>query len=63
MNERNTILSFQGHPELNEGLAKAMLGNSPAYMGISEGEGVEKRMERGHDGGFLWERILEWIRE
>jgi GMP synthase-like glutamine amidotransferase len=63
LSENGRILTFQGHPELNEKLAKAMLENSPAYMGI-EGDiktEVERRMEKEHDGGRIWARIIEWI--
>ena len=65
MNEEKTIWTFQGHPELNEGLAKAMLANTPAYMGVEgkEKRDIERRMERAHDGVRIWERILEWVKE
>lgn len=65
MNERKTIWTFQGHPEMNEGLAKAMLADTPAYMGVdkTEREEIARRMERGHDGVEIWKRILEWVGE
>ena len=65
MNERKTIWTFQGHPELNEGLAKCMLRESSAYMGVDgkEMEKLSKRMERKHDGVRIWKRILEWVAE
>ena len=65
VNEANTIWTFQGHPEMNEGLAKAMLADTPAYMGVEsrEMEMIEGRMEGGHDGVKIWKRILEWAVE
>lgn len=65
VNEAKTIWTFQGHPELNEGLAKSMLGESPAYMGVDgkQKEEISKKMERTHDGLRIWKRILEWVGE
>jgi GMP synthase-like glutamine amidotransferase len=65
LNEANTILTFQGHPELNEGLAKIYLRNAPSYMGVgdAEKEGLARNMEESHDGVPIWARILEWVRE
>jgi GMP synthase-like glutamine amidotransferase len=65
INEKKTIWTFQGHPELNEGLGKALLAESPAYMGVDgrEKEEISKRMERKHDGVRIWKRILEWVGE
>ncbi|KAH7350745.1 class I glutamine amidotransferase-like protein [Rhexocercosporidium sp. MPI-PUGE-AT-0058] len=65
LNESNTIMTFQGHPELNEDLAKALLAHSPAYMGVN-GDSKGALLERAgvdHDGVRIWARILEWIRE
>jgi GMP synthase-like glutamine amidotransferase len=65
LNEGNTILTFQGHPELNEGLAKIYLGNTPPYMGVgdAEKEGLARNMEESHDGVQIWARILQWVTE
>jgi GMP synthase-like glutamine amidotransferase len=65
LNKANTILTFQGHPELNEGLAKIYLGNTPSYMGVgdAEKEGLARNMEESHDGVQIWARILQWVRE
>ena len=65
LNEDNTILTFQGHPELNADLARILLANSPAYMGI-DGERKEALIEKAgvdHDGVEVWSRILRWVRE
>jgi GMP synthase-like glutamine amidotransferase len=65
VNERNTVLTLQGHPEMNAELAKSLLARSPTYMGVDEGkkEDVAKEMEVGHDGVAIWMRILEWVKE
>jgi len=65
LNETNTILTFQGHPELNKELAKAILGKAPSYMGVgdAEKEGLAQKKEENHDGVQIWARILEWVSE
>lgn len=65
VNKANTIMTFQGHPELNEELAKTLLANTPSYMGLDEEkmEQLAKSMESSHDGVKIWERILEWVKE
>lgn len=65
VNEKNTILTFQGHPELNAGLARELVGTTPAYMGL-DGEKKAGLMESAgleHDGVKIWERILKWVKE
>jgi GMP synthase-like glutamine amidotransferase len=62
MNELRTIWTIQGHPELNMELGKAMVENTPAYMGIGgEKDELLKRAEREHDGVEVWKGILEWV--
>ena len=65
VNEANTILTFQGHPELNTGLAKQLLGDTPKYFGVDEEqkENLARKMELQHDGVEIWRRVLQWIRE
>jgi GMP synthase-like glutamine amidotransferase len=65
VNNANTIMTFQGHPELNTELAKTLLANAPNYMGLDDAEiGVlAKSMESAHDGGQIWARILQWVNE
>jgi GMP synthase-like glutamine amidotransferase len=65
LNESDTILTFQGHPEMNTPLAKSLLASAPAYMGVEEGqkELMAKKMESSHDGLHIWERILAWVTE
>lgn len=65
INKANTIVTFQGHPELNEELAKTLLANTPSYMGLDDEkmEELAKSMQSSHDGVRIWERILEWVKE
>jgi GMP synthase-like glutamine amidotransferase len=65
MNEAKTILTFQGHPEMNQGLAETNLRDAPSYMGVDDAkrEVVAKTIERSHDGVLIWKRILEWVKE
>ncbi|KAH7420030.1 class I glutamine amidotransferase-like protein [Cadophora sp. MPI-SDFR-AT-0126] len=65
LSEENTILTFQGHPELNADLARTLLAHAPAYMGI-DGERKKILVEKAgvdHDGFKIWTRILQWVRE
>ncbi|KAL2071716.1 hypothetical protein VTL71DRAFT_12951 [Oculimacula yallundae] len=61
----NTILTFQGHPEVNEDMARKMLARPSAYMGIDEKRKIDLLAKSGmdHDGVKVWARILEWVRE
>jgi GMP synthase-like glutamine amidotransferase len=63
LSETDTVLTFQGHPEMNADLAKSLLASSPAYMGVEEGqkEALAKNMESIHDGVHIWQRILAWV--
>jgi GMP synthase-like glutamine amidotransferase len=64
LSHKNTILTFQGHPELDADSAKTLLAWNPAYVeGEDQKARVEKYMEREHDGVQLWERILKWVKE
>lgn len=65
LSESNTILTFQGHPELNADLARTLYAHAPAYMGF-EGDRKELLLEKSgldHDGVKIWARILKWVRE
>jgi GMP synthase-like glutamine amidotransferase len=65
VNKANTIMTFQGHPELNTSLAKDMLLHTPSYMGLDDAkkEVLAKSMESGHDGVKIWVRLLQWVKE
>ncbi len=61
LNEANTIITFQGHPELNTDLARTFVQNAPAYMGIDSErkESLIAKVGLRHDGVKIWARILE----
>lgn len=65
VNEANTIMTFQGHPELSEKMGKIMLADTPSYMGLEgdKREICERSMEKEHDGVKIWGRILQWVEE
>lgn len=65
LNEANTIMTFQGHPELNPELATKMLDGMPSYMGVDvvRREALKANITKAHDGIAIWRRILTWIRE
>ncbi|KAL3419537.1 copper iron-regulated glutamine amidotransferase [Phlyctema vagabunda] len=66
VNASNTVLTFQGHPELTEAFGKKMLpGATKSYMRVKESELdlVGKGFEKPHDGHALWKRILMWVKE
>lgn len=65
VNAANTIVTFQGHPEMNASLAKRMLKKAPTYMCVegSEKEEISRRMETEHDGAMIWNRVLTWAGE
>ena len=65
MNEKRTIWTLQGHPEMNKELGNVVLGVASAHIGVDEGETVElsRRMGREHDGVRIWKRVLEWVTE
>ncbi|KUJ15831.1 class I glutamine amidotransferase-like protein [Mollisia scopiformis] len=65
INEANTIITFQGHPELNAALAKNFVETTPAYMGLDDEKkaGLVASAGLEHDGVKIWERILRWVKE
>jgi GMP synthase-like glutamine amidotransferase len=65
LNDANTIMTFQGHPEMTENIARTMFENVPSYMGVREDEkeSIIRKMELPHDGMMIWKRILEWVKE
>lgn len=66
VNEANTILTFQAHPEIHNALARKMFADEDdVYTGNSSREQVEKeieKLEKPMDGRLLLERIVEWVR-
>lgn len=66
VNASNTILTFQGHPEMTEAFGKKMLPSATKnYIGVKEEEvdEISKGFEKNHDGMTIWKRILAWVKE
>ncbi|KAF9697040.1 hypothetical protein EKO04_004844 [Ascochyta lentis] len=65
LNAANTILTFQGHPEMSGELSKLLLENTPQYMGVdaTEKEALKIKIERPHNGIAIWKRIVQWAGE
>lgn len=68
VNEANTILTFQGHPEKDAETAKLRIHDAERWFGtdLYDAEAVEKLrscMELEHDGELVWRRVLAWAAE
>jgi hypothetical protein len=65
VNSNNTIISFQGHPEMNSVLANELLKDAPSYMCVpgKEKEAVMGSLDSEHDGGNIWARVIQWVSE
>ncbi|RDW88402.1 hypothetical protein BP6252_00434 [Coleophoma cylindrospora] len=65
-NASNTVLTFQGHPEMTVEFGKKMLpSTTKSYMAVKEDEvdAISKKFELPHDGLLIWKRILDWVKE
>lgn len=62
INAANTILTFQGHPEMSAELTRLLLKEVPKYTGrnAEEKKALEVKIDSPHDGAALWKRIVEW---
>lgn len=67
INEENTVLSFQAHPEMSNSLTKKMLlEEDKEYNGNSTAEQLEaevQKLDRPTDGIELLKRVIQWLRE
>ncbi|CZR60578.1 uncharacterized protein PAC_10474 [Phialocephala subalpina] len=65
VNKANTIITFQGHPELNATLAREFIDTTPKYMGLGDEKkaGLVESAGLEHDGVKIWERLLRWVKE
>ncbi|KAF2787719.1 class I glutamine amidotransferase-like protein [Melanomma pulvis-pyrius CBS 109.77] len=65
VNTANTILTFQGHPEMSAELSRLLLRDTPKYMGVdaAEKKALEIRIDSPHDGIAIWKRIVQWTGE
>ena len=65
INTTNTILTFQGHPEMTSGLSTLLLKETQQYDNGDETEkdAMNKRINGSHDGDSIWRRIMHWAEE
>ena len=65
VNAANTILTFQGHPEMSAELTRLLLRDVPKYMGrnAAEKKALDMKIDSPHDGTALWKRIVDWAGE
>lgn len=65
VNAANTILTFQGHPEMDAELSTLLLNETKQYSGRDEAEkdATRKRINSPHDGAAAWKRIMHWTEE
>ncbi|RAL00785.1 class I glutamine amidotransferase-like protein [Aspergillus ibericus CBS 121593] len=67
VNQQNTVLTFQSHPEVQPVLAKKMLlEEDDVYNGNLSKDELDshlKRLEQPTDGFEVLRRVVEWVRE
>lgn len=68
INEKGTILTFQGHPEKDAQTARLRIGDAIKWYGFEREdddawEQLGARLELEHEGQTIWKQILEWARE
>jgi GMP synthase-like glutamine amidotransferase len=64
--EANTILTFQGHPEMSGKMAKLLMETPSMYTSDLSKEQQAALIDNSsdtHDGFEIWKRVLEWVRE
>ncbi|KAK8064686.1 Class I glutamine amidotransferase-like protein [Apiospora phragmitis] len=70
LNDNNTILTFQGHPEKDAQTARLRLQHdTPRWFGFDAAADekawarLEARIGTAHDGDAVWGRVVQWVRE
>lgn len=68
LNEHNTILTFQGHPEKDAETARLRMHDSMRWFGFGELDEkawakLELQIEMEHEGPMIWKRVFDWVRE
>ncbi|KAK7984789.1 copper/iron-regulated glutamine amidotransferase [Apiospora saccharicola] len=64
LNDNNTILTFQGHPEKDAQTALLRLHDTTQWYGDEKASArIEAQIAMGHDGDAIWKRIMRWVRE
>jgi hypothetical protein len=64
LSSENNILTFQGHPEMNEKLAKKFLWEFPIYTNGNDDDEIYEIWESmggHHDGLEIWKCVVKWI--
>ncbi|KAH8673544.1 class I glutamine amidotransferase-like protein [Xylariales sp. PMI_506] len=68
INESNTILTFQGHPEKDAQTARLRMNDAIRWFGFDALDEkawakLEERLVMEHEGAAIWDRIFKWVRE
>ncbi|KAI1826244.1 class I glutamine amidotransferase-like protein [Xylaria intraflava] len=69
INESNSILTFQGHPEKDAETARLRLHDTARWFGFDASSDekawaqLQSLINTPHDGDMVWRRIFEWVRE
>lgn len=67
LNEAQTILTFQGHPEKDAASLKLQVQDMSGWVSLdSEGKPQAKQQYKAdteNDGKMVWQWILAWVRE
>ncbi|KAL4967094.1 copper/iron-regulated glutamine amidotransferase [Aspergillus stella-maris] len=65
VNLDNTILTFQGHPEMNVEWGSEAAAGFPAYVTLTgySMEEIQEHIRRPTDGEAIWRRVLRWVEE
>ncbi|KAH0428106.1 hypothetical protein CcaCcLH18_09234 [Colletotrichum camelliae] len=65
VNTTNTIITFQGHPEMTVEWGSAAAASYPAYIALTgySMEEIQEHIRRPADGEAVWRRVLKWVDE
>lgn len=65
INAENTIITLQGHPEMNVEWGSVAAGGFPAYIALTgySMEEIQERIRLPTDGEAIWRRVLAWVDE
>jgi len=64
LSKSNSVLFFQGHPELTEEFAVTILSGSNDYvrsLSDSQRKAIIAAGRQPHDGRKIWRRIMQWV--
>ncbi|KAH6654541.1 class I glutamine amidotransferase-like protein [Truncatella angustata] len=68
VNEKRTILTFQGHPEKDAQTARLRMHDSSRWFGFDQQDEkawaqLNAQIDLPHEGHIIWQRVLDWVRE